>query len=89
MQIVINIDDKTGQVTVETDGQEPQQFDSTDQAAQYVDDLLSGEESQESPDQEASEGPESSEQGEEPGESGPSDQQMWDEENAKRKSIYG
>lgn len=43
MQITINVDEATGQITVEAEGQEPYQCSSTDECLEYLGDMLKGE----------------------------------------------
>jgi hypothetical protein len=42
MQITITVDDETGQMTVEADGQEPYMCESAEDCLEYVEGLLSG-----------------------------------------------
>ena len=71
MQITINVDDQTGQITVEADGREPYSCESTEECMDYLEGLLTGGE----PAEEAGEG--------EPMPSGDM-AEMWNEEAAKR-----
>jgi len=44
MQITINVDDETGQMTVEADGAEPYACESAEECLEYVEGLLQGDE---------------------------------------------
>jgi hypothetical protein len=70
MQITINIDEQSGQITVEAEGQKPYQCQSPDECLEYLSDMIKGEEPNEpNQEQEAAE---------------PDQQAMWDQEAAKR-----
>jgi hypothetical protein len=70
MQITINIDEQSGQITVEAEGQKPYQCQSADECIEYLSDMIKGEEPNEpNQAQEAAE---------------PSPEAMWDQEAAKR-----
>jgi len=71
MQITINVDDQTGQITVEADGQAPYSCESPEECLEYLGGLLTG-------------GGSAEEAG--GGEAMPSGDMaaMWDEEAAKR-----
>lgn len=42
MQITINVDDQSGQITVEADGKEPYSCESTEECLDYLEGLLMG-----------------------------------------------
>lgn len=68
MQITINVDDQSGEITVEADGREPYACQSAEECLDYLEGVLKGEE----PAEEAGEG--------EPAGA----EAMWNEEAAKR-----
>ena len=68
MQITINVDDQSGQITVEAEGREPYACESAEECLDYLEGMLKGEE----PAEEAGEGEQ------------PSAESMWNEEAAKR-----
>lgn len=70
MQITINVDEATGQITVQAEGQEPYQCSSTDECLEYLSDMLKGEEA--------------NEPGQEEEAAEPDMRAMWDQEAAKR-----
>ena len=70
MQITINIDEASGQITVEAEGQEPYQCSSTDECLEYLKSVMP----------QVGGGEEAAMQGEEP-----DMQAMWDEEAGQRK----
>lgn len=72
MQITINVDDQTGQITVEADGQAPYSCESPEECLDYLADVLGG----------GGGSPEGAGEGE-PMPSGDM-AAMWDEEAAKR-----
>lgn len=77
MQITINVDDASGRITVEADGQEPYECEDPRECLEYLSDLLMGEEGNEpSQEQEAAE-PEMDAAA------------MWNEEAAKRPPQAG
>lgn len=70
MQITINIDQQSGQITVQAEGQQPYQCKSADECIEYLSDMIKGEEPNEpNQEQEAAE---------------PSAADMWQQEAAKR-----
>lgn len=74
MQIMINVDEASGRISVEAEGQEPYECESPRECLEYLGDLLMGEEGAE-PDQ---------------AEEGADDMaQMWNEEAAKRPPQRG
>lgn len=73
MQITINVDDQSGQLTVEADGQQPYSCESPQECLDYLEGLLTGGE----PAEEAGEG------------EAPDMKAMWDQEAAKRPPMMG
>lgn len=73
MQITINIDEASGQISVEAEGREPYMCESTEECLDYLEGLITGGE----PAEEAGEG------------ETPDMAAMWNEEAAKRPSRPG
>lgn len=72
MQIVINVDEASGRISVEAEGQEPYECESPRECLEYLSDMLMGEESNE---------PDQAEEAAEPEMDAAA---MWQEEAAKR-----
>lgn len=72
MQITINVDEASGQITVEAEGQEPYECSSPDECLEYLSDMLKGEEPNE-PGQEQEEAEPSGDMA-----------KVWNQEAAKR-----
>lgn len=72
MQITINIDEASGRITVEAEGQQPYECSSVDECLEYLGDMLKGEEANE-PGQEMEAAEPSGDMAE-----------MWNQEAAKR-----
>lgn len=77
MQITINIDEASGQITVEAEGQEPYACESADECLEYLSDIIKGEE------------PNEMGQEEEAAEPAGDMAKMWSQEAAKRPKRPG